>query len=206
MKRQSYLLLPVFALALAAGGTLPAQAEDADTVRICDDQGCSDRPKDAVTTETVDNGADREDPRIAQLKEIAENNAKAAHDLGLRYYRGDGVRRDSYQALLWMRKAGEQGDLKAQKALGGFYLFGLEEMGSDPQEAETWLSMAVAQGDKESEKLLEQARAEKKIEHEKYEARREADLNRRWYATYAGYWRSGYVYYGDWRRTYWYGY
>ncbi|MDR2838171.1 MAG: sel1 repeat family protein [Azonexus sp.] len=206
MKQQSLLLVSVFSLLLATGATLPAHAQDGGTVRICDDQGCSDRPKNAVTTETVDRGADREDPRIAKLKDIAEGNGKAACDLGLRYFRGDGVKQDSYQALLWMRKAGEQGDLKAQKALGGFYLFGLEEMGSDPQEAETWLSMAVAQGDKESEKLLEQARAGKKAEHENYEARKEADLNRRMMTTFARNWRSGYAYYGAWRRTYWSGY
>jgi hypothetical protein len=35
-----------------------------------------------------------------------------------------------------MRKAGERGNLQAQKAFGGFYLFGLEEVGSDPQGAE----------------------------------------------------------------------
>jgi len=169
-------------------------------VRVCDDTGCSYRHKDAIYTETVDNSANQEDSGILTLKQIAETVPKAAYDLGLRYFRGDGVRQDSYQALVWMRKAGERGNLQAQKALGGFYLFGLEEMGSDPQEAEKWLMLAVAQGDKESKKLLEKARAEKKTEQEDYKWRTH------WRTVYYRYWHSGYRYYGIWRRTYWYGY
>ncbi|HHT8990295.1 TPA: tetratricopeptide repeat protein, partial [Burkholderia cenocepacia] len=88
----------------------------------------------------------------------AKTQPKAAYDLGLRYFRGDGVRQDSYQALKWMREAAERGDLNAQKALGSFYLFGLEEMGSDAREAEKWLSIAAGRGDKESKKLLDLAR------------------------------------------------
>ncbi|MDR0458212.1 MAG: sel1 repeat family protein [Burkholderiaceae bacterium] len=167
-------------------------------VRICDDTGCSWRPKDAISTETVDDSADRQAPGIARLKQIAQTEPKAAYDLGLRYFRGDGVRQDSYQALVWMRKAAERGNLQAQKALGGFYLFGLEEMGPDPQEAEKWLLMAIGQGDKESKKLLEQARAAKKSDQKAFDAY--------WRPIYSGYWYSGYPYYGVWRQTYWYGY
>jgi TPR repeat protein len=169
-------------------------------VRICDDTGCSYRPKDAISTETVDHDAAPEDPGIARLKQIAQNQPKAAYDLGLRYFRGDGVQQDSYQALVWMRKAGERGNLQAQKALGGFYLFGLEEMGPDPQEAEKWLLMAVGQGDKGSKKLLEQARAAKKSDQEDFKWRAY------WRPIYYRYWYSGYPYYGVWRQTYWYGY
>jgi TPR repeat protein len=118
----------------------------------------------------------------------------------LRYFRGDGKRKDSYQALVWMRKSAERGNLQAQKALGAFYLFGLEEMGSDPQEAEKWLSLAVSQGDKESKKLLEQAREAKKSEKAEYK------LRERERTIYRGYWHSGYRYYGVWRRTNWHGY
>jgi TPR repeat protein len=74
-------------------------------VRICDSTGCSDRPKDAVSTETVANDASRETAHIVKLKQSAQTEPKAAYDLGLRYFRGDGLAQDSYQALLWMRKA-----------------------------------------------------------------------------------------------------
>ena len=208
MKLQRRLFLSFGPLVLLAVGlSVHAQAPQAEpaqkggTVRICDDSGCSDRPKNAVSTETVDNGANQEGPDIIKLKEIAQTNPKAAYDLGLRYFRGDGVRQDSYQALVWMRKAAEQGNLQAQKALGAYYLFGLQEMGPDPQEAERWLSVAVSRGDKESEKLLAQAREAKVVaqkDFKEWQARRAA--------RYWGYWRSGYRYYGIWNHYGWYGY
>ncbi|KVN28534.1 hypothetical protein WJ63_12340 [Burkholderia pyrrocinia] len=170
-------------------------------VRICDETGCSDRPKDQVSYQKNDDDGDREDPRIAALKQTAKTQPKAAYDLGLRYFRGDGVRQDSYQALKWMREAAERGDLRAQKALGVFYLFGLEEMGSDAREAEKWLSIAAARGDKESKKLLEQARADKKADEEDYKWRTQW---RDWRDVYYGYWYSGYPYYGVWQQTSWY--
>jgi len=215
LQRRLFLLLPPFMLAagmLSASAQTPSQvppsppeaappqAVPIPMVRICDETGCSYRPKDAISTETVDNDVDREDPRIATLKQVAETEPKAAYDLGLRYFRGDGVRQDSYQALVWMRQAAERGNLQAQKALGGFYLFGLEEMGSDPQEAEKWLSMAVAQGDNASQKLLDQARAAKRSEQQNFE------WLTQWRDVYYGYWYSGYPYYGVWHQTSWYGY
>jgi hypothetical protein len=191
------------ACALSACAQTPpssASPQSAPTVRVCDDTGCSDRPRDAVSIETTDDDADHEAPGIARLRQLAETEPKAAYDLGLRYFRGDGVRQDSYQALVWMRKAGERGSLEAQKALGGFYLFGLEEMGADPQEAEKWLSMAAGRGDEASKKLLEQARAAKKSDQEDFKWRAH------WRAVYRGYWYSGYPYHGVWHQTYWYGY
>lgn len=83
----------------------------------------------------------------------------------------DGVRQDSYQALNWMREAAEHGNLSAQKALGAFYLFGLEEMGFGPAEAEKWLSIAVSRGDEESKKLLDEARNAKQSEADDYKWR-----------------------------------
>ena len=132
------LLLP---LLLASSAVF---AQDAvPTVRICDSSGCSDRPRDSASfqPEATDPVAEQ---RLLQLTEVARDDPRAAYDLGLRYFRGDGVRQDSYQALKWMRDAGERGVVPAQLALGRFYLMGLEEMGPDPAEAETWLSMAAA--------------------------------------------------------------
>ncbi|MBR8456184.1 sel1 repeat family protein, partial [Burkholderia dolosa] len=150
------LAAPGLLLLLAACAQDPSVTSKA--VRICDDTGCFDRPKDQVSYPKKDEADEHEDARIAALKQAAKTQPKAAYDLGLRYFRGDGVRQDSYQALKWMREAAERGDLNAQKALGSFYLFGLEEMGSDPREADKWLSIAAARGDKESKKLLALAR------------------------------------------------
>ena len=170
-------------------------------IRICDDHGCSDRPKDQGTFEAASNAPDENaDPRITALKAAAEKEPRAAYDLGLRYFRGDGVRQDSYQALVWMRKAGEAGNLQAEKALGSFYLFGLEEMGPDPREAEKWLMLAASRGDQESKKLLVQARADKLADAADYKRQKEER------ELYYGYWYSGYAYQGYWRQTAWYWY
>ncbi|RQU76267.1 sel1 repeat family protein [Burkholderia cenocepacia] len=190
------LLAPGLLLLLAACAQDPSVT--AGTVRICDDTGCSYRPKDQVSYQKGDDAEDRDEPRIAALKQTAKTQPKAAYDLGLRYFRGDGVRQDSYQALKWMREAAERGDLNAQKALGSFYLFGLEEMGSDAREAEKWLSIAAGRGDKESKKLLDLARKAKKEDEEDWKWRTQ------WRDVYYGYWYSGYPYYGVWQQTYWY--
>ncbi|OTP70864.1 TPR protein, SEL1 subfamily [Caballeronia sordidicola] len=198
IKMKSRWLALCAALALAACAQNPSHS---DQVRICDDQGCSNRSKSQVSFEASGNGNDADtDGRITALKSAAQKEPRAAYDLGLRYFRGDGVRQDSYQALVWMRKAAEGGDLEAQKALGNFYLFGLEEMGSDPREAEKWLLIASGRGDAESRKLLEQARAAKKSEETYYKWQTE------WRAVYYGYWSSGYPYYGRWQQRSWYGY
>ncbi|MDO9251881.1 tetratricopeptide repeat protein [Hydrogenophaga sp.] len=188
MKR---LLLP---LLLASSAVF---AQDAvPTVRICDSSGCSDRPRDSATfqPEATDPVAEQ---RLLQLTEIARDDPRAAYDLGLRYFRGDGVPKDSYLAIKWMREAGERGVVPAQLALGRFYLMGLEEMGPDPAEAESWLSMAAAKGNKEAQKLLPQARAAKKDEKRAYEWR-EAQ-HKTWY----GGWNGAYPYYGYWGPNGW---
>jgi TPR repeat protein len=142
--------------------------------------GCSDKPKQTVTVCSGGNCVEQDrsvvtydpaaavpnpDPtgRIAALEAKAQADPGAAFDLGLRFFRGDGVTQDSYRALKWMRSAGERGDRQAQAALGRLYYTGLEEMGSDLQEAEFWLSQAAGKGDREAEDLLievRQARAD----------------------------------------------
>lgn len=177
-----------------------AFADEAEkTIRICDDTGCSERPRNSSTF--VSPSYTEEGKRIAALTEIARKDPRAAYDLGLRFFRGDGVRQDSYQALQWMRDAGERGDVRAQLAVGRFYLMGLEEMGSDPTEAERWLSMAAGRGNKEAKKLLGEARAAKKKNQAEYQ--QWVDRNRDgWY----GYWQRSYPYSSYWHNGYWYFY
>jgi len=134
---------------------------------------------------------------MVALETAAKAEPRAAYDLGLRYFRGDGVRQDSYKALMWMRAAAEGGDLAAQKALGAFYLAGLEEMGADPQEAEKWLAIAVSRGDEASRALLAQAAAAKNGEQAYYRWKTE------WRDVYVRLWTSGYPYHGRWRIREW---
>lgn len=174
------------------------RAEAERTIRICDDTGCSDRPRSTTTfNPNADVNPDAE-RRLAALKAKAEQDPRAAYDLGLRYFRGDGVRQDSYQALQWMRDAAERGDRKAQTAVGKLYLMGLEEMGSDPAEAEKWLSIAAGRGDKEAKKLLGQASAAKKNE---VAYRRWVDTQRVYLREY---WQSRYTYRWYWNNSGWY--
>lgn len=173
-----------------------AQPEQKSVVRVCDPQGCTDRPRSAVIYETADIGQE-DDARIAALEDVAKRDPRAAYDLGLRYFRGDGVRQDSYKALTWMRDAAERGNLNAQKALGRAYLTGLEEMGSDPGEAQRWLSAAASRGDKESAKLLKEANAAKKSEEEYWKLQQEVRV-----VIYSQ-WHRGYPYYSTWREDRW---
>lgn len=194
----------LFVSGLCVGLVVTACAQNPppkDTVRICDNSGCAERPKDYSSFD-ANAAVPDEDPtgRIAELKKLGEQDPRAAYDLGLRYFRGDGVTQDSYQALVWMRKAAEHGDLHAQKALGRFYLTGLEEMGSDPREAEKWLSIAASRGDKESAKLLAEATAAKKSDEAYYK------WQTRYREVFYGYWYRGYPYRGYWRTGRWYWY
>lgn len=173
-----------------------------DTIRICDASGCSDRPRSTANfeAELAAQADPVADAKVAALEAMAEKDPRAAYDLGLRYFRGDGVRKDGYLAIKWMRDAGERGDFKAAQALGRFYLFGLEEMGSDPAEAERWLMMAADKGDKEAKKLLSQARKAKEQAQSDYQWRETVRKNGwlvGWYSGYAyrTYWRAGRWYY-----------
>lgn len=188
-------LIPVLLLLCA---TTTVLAEPEKTIRICDDTGCSDRPRSTSTFDPNAGGNPDAERRLAALKAKAEQDPRAAYDLGLRYFRGDGVRQDSYQALQWMRDAAERGDLKAQVAVGKFYLMGLEEMGSDPAEAEKWLFMAAGRGNKEAKKLLAEASAAKKNE---VAYRRWVDSQRVYWREY---WQSRYTYRWYWGNSGWY--
>ena len=175
-------------------------APSRDTVEICDSSGCSERSTDSATFDPSQ-AVPNPDPegRLPALVAAAEADPRAAFDLGIRYMRGDGIAQNSWQALEWMRNAGERGDLRAQKALGRLYLTGLEEMGADYNEAQRWLSMAAARGDKESAKLLKDAeagRANEQAFQTSLVRWRQLYTHPYWYRSrYYGYWDPGYPYY-----------
>ena len=193
-------LLPLAALALAACVQAPPAAppDQPAMVRICDDKGCSDRPRNSASFDATRDTNPEQTRRIAALTALAEKDPRAAYDLGLRYFRGDGVPQNSYQALQWMRSAGERGHAQAQLALGRLYLSGLQEMGADPAEAERWLSMAAGRGDKEAGKLLAEASAARKKNQDEYKAwldlKRQIELES---------WQTRYTYYWVWQPTGW---
>lgn len=149
--------------------------------------------------ETESIGKSAIDPQISipALQELAAKDPRAAYDLSLRYFRGDGVAQDSYLALQTMRDAGERGVLEAQKALGQLYMTGLEEMGSDLQEAQKWLSIAASRGDKEASQLLEKVTSARENEEEFYNYRRQL------YPYTYRYWYYDSPYKLRWRRGYW---
>ena len=169
-----------------------------ETIRICDVSGCADRPANYTSfNSSAADSQDLLDQHIPELEALAHKDPRAAYDLGLRFFRGDGVRQDSYQAIKWMRNAAERGDLEAQKALGRFYLTGLEEMGADPREAHKWLILAAERGDREAKTLLKEAEIARKNE-ETYSLW----LNR-WQPVFNRYWYSGYSYRHHWRNNRW---
>ncbi|GAA3985094.1 tetratricopeptide repeat protein [Comamonas faecalis] len=191
------LSLAAAALAGCANQTPAEQMNRAPTVRLCTGGGqCSDQPRDIATFqgEPVDAESER---RMASLTALAERDPKAAYDLSLRLLRGDGVERNTYQAIEWMRKAGDRGNGAAQFELGRMYLVGVEEMGPDPAEAETWLARAAAQGNKEAARLLPEAQAAKREVQGNYQVRKR--LRESWYG-----WYIHAPYYWVWRSSGWY--
>ncbi len=190
-----YVLFTIFCFSLLGCSSQPQKPK---TIHICDESGCSDRPADYASFDpTAPAPGDELDRDIPQLEALANENPQAAYDLGLRFFRGDGVRQDSYQSIKWMRNAAERGSLDAQKALGRLYLTGLEEMGSDPREAHKWLSIAADRGDEEAKKLLKEATAARKNE-EAYSL-----WLTRWQPVFHRYWSTGYSYNYYWNRRGW---
>lgn len=167
--------------------------------RVCDSSGCYDRPTNVAQYRSAsDPVMTPEQHQAAALIAMAENDPAAAYDLALRYFRGDGIKRNSYQSIQWMRRAADRGHLEAQKALGRLYLTGLEEMGPDFREAEKWLSMAATAGDEESEKLLAEASRLKHTERQLYL------WSNRWRPVFQRSWHSNYPYHYQWRNNGWY--
>ena len=106
----------VLVLALAAGLAAPASAEQA---------------------------ADQ----AAAVRTLAEQgDAKAQYALGTMYQYGQGVARDTGQALLWWRKAAELGDIDAQFALGNAYAGGAG-IPRDNVQAYLWYDITAGRAD-----------------------------------------------------------
>jgi len=87
---------------------------------------------------------------IGEKKEAFNYNTGELDDketqfnLGLSYYNGEGVTKDSMEAVYWWRKAAEQGFAKAQNNLGFSYMIGLG-VEKDPTQAVYWWRKAAEQ-------------------------------------------------------------
>ncbi|MCX7096760.1 MAG: sel1 repeat family protein [Methylococcales bacterium] len=187
-------------ISLVLGITACAQHEPQkqQSISVCDASGCADRPHDYASFDPERDTPD-DDPggKIASLETMAAQDPSAAYDLALRFFRGDGVRQDTYRSIKWMRDAGERGDLNAQKALGRLYLTGLGEMGADPGEAEKWLSITAGRGDEEANSLLQEATAARQSTQADYRWRKH------WQPIFYNSWYSGYTYRWYWRTNRW---
>ncbi len=167
------------------------KAPKPQTMTLCDSSGCNERPKNYSSFQPEPRDTVEEN-KIAALEQMAATDPRAAYDLSLRFFRGDGVKQDSYRSIKWMREAAEKGDFEAQKALGRVYLTGLEEMGADFAQAQKWLSISVSRGDKEGQELLKIADEARQADLDNYEWRNQ------WRQNFYNNWYSGYSY-----RCYW---
>jgi TPR repeat protein len=70
------------------------------------------------------------------------------------YRSGDGVPKDSAEAVKWFRKAAEQGNAVAQNILGAMYARG-DGVPKDLVQAHAWHNIAGAAGLKQAKELLE---------------------------------------------------
>jgi hypothetical protein len=92
--------------------------------------------------------------RFEKLKAKAERGeVESQNDLGVYYYKGEGVAKDAVAAMKWWRTAAEQGFAAAQYNLGCRCIAG-EGVASDYVEAYKWLSLASAQGDDGARRVL----------------------------------------------------
>ena len=88
------------------------------------------------------------------LRDAAEQgDAKAQYTLGNTYQDGDGVEKDSVEAVKWFRKSAEQGFAKSQFSLGVAYDNG-DGVDERPAEAVWWFRKAAEQGFAKAQKSL----------------------------------------------------
>jgi len=90
--------------------------------------------------------ADRAD-KLASLRQRAEETGdpNALFQLGTRYLKGLGVKRDAKQGAAWMRRAADAGHARAQHVLGTLHAAGYG-VRKDPVEAYKWLQLAAKHG------------------------------------------------------------
>jgi len=95
------------------------------------------------------------EPYSAELVKKAEaGDARAQHNLGFYYKKGQGVTQDYKEAVKWYMKSAEQGDADAQSDLGWCYAHGTGVI-KDDKEAVKWWTKSAEQGNEGAKKQLE---------------------------------------------------
>jgi TPR repeat protein len=80
------------------------------------------------------------------LKPLAESGQPIAeHRVGVMYMLGQGVEKDSTEAIKWFSKAADQGQGESQHSLGLRYLWG-DGVDKEPDKAAAWFTAAANQG------------------------------------------------------------
>jgi len=92
------------------------------------------------------NGVVQADEDLGALHAAAKNgNATAQHELGLRYYRGNGIAQNTDLGVKWIERAAIQGYVHAQNDIGAFFHAG-KGLPQDFRKAAVYYSLAAKQG------------------------------------------------------------
>ncbi|QIW16853.1 hypothetical protein A4G20_04905 [Pasteurellaceae bacterium RH1A] len=83
-------------------------------------------------------------------KAAEQRDMYAQYNLGVMYYRGEGVKQNYKQAFVWVKKAAEQGYKQAQFMIGHMYSTG-EGIKKNYEQAFMWLKKAAEQGHKDAQ-------------------------------------------------------
>lgn len=99
--------------------------------------------------------SDRKNDDFNELLIKAKDDSTAQFQLGVKYYKGDGVEQNYEEAFKWFIKSAENGNSKAQYNLAVMYESG-EGVDIDIEEARKWYKKAVDNGDKDAEEALKE--------------------------------------------------
>ena len=123
------LCLTVFVAFLA----VPAYADDAS------------KPLPNLTAPAMDSDAHKSaEPDLKTVRTSASKGDPGAQEImGERYEDGDGVPQDTAKAAKWYLRAAQQGNTKAQKALGDLYLKGGGAVPQDYAQAYFWITLSL---------------------------------------------------------------
>jgi|GEM_PF-6705750 len=93
--------------------------------------------------------------KVAQQyrKAAEQGDADAQYRLGLLYYNGAGVAKDTTQAISWLRKSAEQGNADAETTLGWMYEHG-DGVAKDTKQAARWYFKAIQHGSYMAQELF----------------------------------------------------
>jgi TPR repeat protein len=133
MKYLPRIIRTVLTCATVSAALMSAHAWAALTAQQVDDLQTKAIAGDKTALETL-------------TSQAQQGDAHAQFDLGVLYYRGQGVPQDYGQAAQWYRKAAQQGDAYAQSDLGAFYANGYG-VPQDYGQAAQWFRKAADQGD-----------------------------------------------------------